>query len=137
MIEGFVSESGVPFIELEIAERVWTAIIDTGFNGDLELPLLLRPNSNAELVGRMKSNLAADQWIEEDVFLVDFDFDGLNMRAHATFVSGNEILIGTGLLYSHRLEISFPAGTTVNPTGLNGEIHAFSRSFVQRLPVVQ
>ena len=39
MIRGTVTAAGVPTIVLTIAGRDWPATIDTGFNGDLELPL--------------------------------------------------------------------------------------------------
>ena len=42
MIEGIVSEDGVPVIELDVGGQRWQAIIDTGFNGELELPERLR-----------------------------------------------------------------------------------------------
>ncbi len=38
MIRGTVSADGVPTITVSIASQDWIAIIDTGFNGDLELP---------------------------------------------------------------------------------------------------
>jgi predicted aspartyl protease len=38
MIEGMVDERGVPVIELMVAGRKWSGLIDTGFNGYLELP---------------------------------------------------------------------------------------------------
>jgi predicted aspartyl protease len=111
LIEGIVTDDGVPTIELEVAGQRWRAIIDTGFNGELELPERLRPHVNARFVGRSTSLLAADQRIEEDVFLVDFPFDGRTVRVQATFVAGNEILIGTRMLREHRLRIDFPART--------------------------
>ena len=109
MIEGAVTEDAVPAIDVEVGEQHWRAIIDTGFNGELELPERLRPQVNAQFVGRVVSLLAANQRIEEDVFLVDFPFDGRMVRVQATFVDGDEILIGTGLLRDYRLRIDFPA----------------------------
>jgi hypothetical protein len=38
LIEGIVTDDGVPVIEMQIDDRRWQAIIDTGFNGELELP---------------------------------------------------------------------------------------------------
>jgi predicted aspartyl protease len=76
LIEGIVTEDGVPAIEVEVGSQRWQAIIDTGFNGELELPERLRLRANAQFVGRATSLLAANQRIEEDVFLVDFPFDG-------------------------------------------------------------
>jgi clan AA aspartic protease len=111
LIEGSVCDDGVPVIDVEVAGTSWRAIIDTGFNGELELPERLREHSNARMVGRVTSILAANQRVEEDVYLVDFPFDGATVRVQATFVDGDEILVGTRLLRGHRLRIDFPAKT--------------------------
>ncbi len=62
-----------------------------------------------QFVGRVVSLLAVNQRIEVDVFRVDFPFDDRMVRAQATFVSGDEILIGTRLLRDYRLRIDLPA----------------------------
>jgi clan AA aspartic protease len=111
LIEGIVTEGGVPVIEFQIAGQSWEAIIDTGFNGELELPESLRSAVNPEFVGRATSLLAVNQRVEEDVFLVDFPFMGRNMRAEATFSDSDEILVGTQLLRYCRLTVDFPAQT--------------------------
>jgi predicted aspartyl protease len=92
---------------LSISRQDWPAIIDTGFNGDLELPDTLRNILPARYVGRVTSLLAGNQSIEEDVYLVEFPFDGFIMHAEATFVSGAQILIGTHLLRQYYLQIDF------------------------------
>lgn len=76
MILGVVSVQGLPTIILPIAGQDWPATIDTGFNGDLELPDALRDTLNAHFVGRATVALAGGQSVEEDVYLVDFPFDG-------------------------------------------------------------
>ena len=111
MIDGIVTDDGVPVIGVQVGNQRWQAIIDTGFNGKLELPERLRSHVNAQFVGRATSLLAANQRIEEDVFLVDFPFDGRKFRAQAAFVDGGEILIGTRMLEDYRLQIDFPART--------------------------
>jgi predicted aspartyl protease len=119
LIEGTVTEDGVPAIEVEVGSQRWQAIVDTGFNGELELPERLRSQVRARFVGRVTSLLAANQPIEEDVFLVDFPFDGRIVfpfdgrivRAQATFADGDTILIGTGLLRDYRLQVDSPAWT--------------------------
>lgn len=113
MIEGIVTADGVPAIEVEVGSKRWQAILDTGFNGELELPERLRSHGNAQFVGRVTSLLAASQRIEEDVFLVDFPFDGLMRRVQATFVEGDELLIGTRLLRDYWLRIDFPVRTVM------------------------
>ena len=109
MIEGTIDEKGLPIIILSIAGRGWKATIDTGFNGDLELPYALGSYLNPQFFGRGLSLLAGGQSLEEEHYLVDFPFDGEVVRALATFVSREEILIGTHLLADYRLLIDFPA----------------------------
>jgi predicted aspartyl protease len=110
LIGGTVTGDRVPAIEVEVGGQRWQATIDTGFNGELELPERLRSHVNAQFVG-VASLLAANRRIEEDLFLVDFPFDGRTVRVQATFVGGNEILIGTRMLQEYRLLIDFVAGT--------------------------
>jgi predicted aspartyl protease len=111
LISGIVGDDGVPTITMSVAGRGWTAIVDTGFNGDLELPRRLRDAVNARHVGRVLSALAGGQVIEEDAFQVEFPLDGQTIRAGATFVEGDQILVGTHLLRRHRLTVDFPART--------------------------
>ena len=113
MMQGTVSNRGVPTITLLIAGQKWTATIDTGFNGDLELPEILRNILEPEYVGKVTSSLAGGQTIEEDVYLVEFPFDGNIVQARATFVANGEILIGTHLLQEYRLQINFVRRTVV------------------------
>jgi predicted aspartyl protease len=113
VIAGTVTDDGVPVIVLRVADQVWSGIIDTGFNGDLELPDPLRSALHPRFIGRISSVLAAGQRVEEDIYLVDFPFDDRSIQAEATFVPGNEILIGTQLLRQYRLEIHFPARTVL------------------------
>ena len=111
MIDGIITGDGVPAIDVDLGGQHWQAIVDTGFNGELELPERLRTHVNAQFIGRVTSLLAANQRIEEDLFFVDFPFDGRTVRAEATFVVGDDILIGTGMLRDYRLQIDFPART--------------------------
>ena len=111
MIQGRVTPKGVPTVSIPVAGSDWPATIDTGFNGDLELPEALRMAVNPRFKGQIVSSLAGGQKIEEDAFLVDFPFDGEMMLATATFVTAGNILIGTNLLRSHRLLIWFVSKT--------------------------
>lgn len=111
MIRGIVSADGIPTITLLISGRDWTAIIDTGFNGDLELPEDLRDSLGPLFVGRVISALAGAQTIEEDVYLVDFPFDDQIVQAEVTFVYSSQILLGTHLLQKYRLQIDFASKT--------------------------
>jgi predicted aspartyl protease len=113
MIVGTVTDEGVPTVALTVAGRTWLATIDTGFNGDLELPAGLQPFVNARFFARARSFLAAGQSVEEDTYIVDFPFDGSIVTVLSTFVLGQEVLIGTGLLRQYRLEINFVERTVL------------------------
>jgi predicted aspartyl protease len=113
VIAGSVNRDGVAVLALAVAGQSWPAIIDTGFNGDLELPQSLRPHLSARFKGRYRSLLAGGQSIVEDTYRVAIPFDGQTVVAEATFVAGGEILIGTHLLRRYRLEINFPAQTVL------------------------
>jgi len=108
-----VTDDGIPIVMLLIAGQLLQAIIDTGFNGDLELPEGLRSSIHAQYIERMTALLASGQHSEEDLYAVDFPFDARLVQAETTFVPGQEILIGTSLLRSYRLEIHFPAWTVL------------------------
>ena len=111
MIVGSITEDGEPLISLTVAGRDCEAVVDTGFNGDLELPVELFSVLPHEYLGRTISTLAGAQQIEEDSYEIDFPFDGKIMRTAVTFAPGRQILIGTHLMRQHRLEINFPART--------------------------
>jgi predicted aspartyl protease len=111
LITGAVTTDGVPVINVKVAGAEFLGVIDTGFNGDLELPRQLRGQVNARFLCRAESLLAGGVKIDDEVYVVDFPFDGRNIRAQATFADSVEILIGTHLLRGHRLSINFVART--------------------------
>src|SRR5437879_12176344 len=108
---GHVTLDGEPIILIEVSGRQWSAIIDTGFNGDLQLPNALRSATNPRRRGTVLSLLAGGTSILEEVFEVQFPFDGRIVLADATFVVGGDLLIGTHLIRSYRLIIEFVAQT--------------------------
>ena len=112
MIQGIVSPQGVPTIRLPIANQEWPATIDTGFNGDLELPEALRASVNiVGYIGPTQFVLAGGQTLVETAYLVEFPFDGKVIEAEVTFVADNQILLGTRMLRDYQLQINFVTRT--------------------------
>lgn len=97
MIRGIVNYEDVPMVTFPIAGQTLDAIVDTGFNGDLELPDSLRSFLTPRFLCRIRSFLASGQSIEEDNYLVDLTFDDRTASVEATFSPGSEILISRGI----------------------------------------
>jgi clan AA aspartic protease len=128
VIEGVVGPDRQPRVTLEIAGRNWPALIDTGFNGDLELPQELAAAVQARYAGNVYSMLADGRTISEDSYRVEFPFDGEIVTAEATFAPVSEILIGTRLLRNHRLEIRFAhQSLMIEREPLAGNVGGFRR----------
>jgi predicted aspartyl protease len=111
VIKGIVDRNGVPYIEVALAGKSYRSTIDTGFNGDFELPHSLRSFVNARWIFEAESMLAAGVTVQEDVYAVEFPFDGRVIEAESMFADSNDILIGTHLLRRYRLSINFVART--------------------------
>jgi predicted aspartyl protease len=111
MLAGSINRQGLPEVQLALGGRFWPALIDTGFNGDLELPDSLKAEVSTEYVGQHYTQLAAGQIVVEDVFRLAIDFDGRTEIVDATFAPGGDVLIGTHLLRRHLLVIDFRAET--------------------------
>ena len=111
MIEGVVSDDGTPMLTLNLAGRDCPMVVDTGFNGCLELPEQFRELLPKVSMGPVRSELAAGIEVEEESFMIRVHFDGRHVMAQVTFAPVIEGLLGTELLFEHRLEIDFPKAT--------------------------
>lgn len=107
MISGFVDDVGVPMIPLRIADTDLMGIVDSGFNGDLELLERLYEETLFRFQGTFESQLAGGQVITEDWYLVELEFVGDWVEAMTTFAPSETALIGTRLMQEHRLQIDF------------------------------
>jgi clan AA aspartic protease len=113
MISGTVTASGTPIIQKVIGGQTWDAIVDTGFNGYLELPESLYSALSPQYLFDSVSMLAAGQTVVEQLFEVQITFDGMPITAEVTFAPDSQILLGTALLQAHRLDINFKTATVL------------------------
>lgn len=110
-MSGALSITGTPVLLTSIAGKSWRTIVDTGFDGDLELPQALFDDCMIEHIGPTLNVLAGGVTIVEELYRVQIIFDGRQRNAEATFVDGEEILLGTGMLMDYHMTIDFPAST--------------------------
>ena len=111
MISGIVTGNGVPLIVLKLASEDWLTVVDTGFNGALELPAALSSRLILQSAGFITSELAAGVTVEEEAFRTFNEFDGEQIEVDVTFADVEQALLGTWLLAKHRLEIDFSKAT--------------------------
>ena len=111
MIGGIVTEDGVPLIVLRLADEDWATVVDTGFNGALELPAGLSSRLSLTPAGVITSELASGVTVEEEAFRTYIEFDGERIEVDVTFADAEHALLGTWLLAKHLLEIDFPKAT--------------------------
>ncbi len=84
------------------------AILDTGFDGYLSLPINVAITLGIELTAIIPVEYADGRRSQELVFSVRVDFDGKQEMVPATLTAGAEALAGTVLLARYELLINFP-----------------------------
>jgi len=84
------------------------AILDTGFDGYLSLPINIAVTLGIELAAIIPVEYADGRRSQELVFSVEVDLDGKKETVPATLTAGAEALAGTALLAKYELRINFP-----------------------------
>lgn len=84
------------------------AILDTGFDGYLSLPINIAVTLGIELTAIIPVEYADGRRSQELVFSVKVDFDGKEEMVPATLTAGAEALAGTALMAKYELRINFP-----------------------------
>lgn len=85
------------------------AVIDTGFDGDVCLPLSIAIELGLELYGAQHTQLADGSVKNELVFIGQAGFEGqLSQEVEILLTEAEEALIGVGFLSEWRLSIDFP-----------------------------
>ena len=111
MVTGFFDEYRQPTISILIqghqGERRIEAVIDTGFDGSVCLPIPLAIQLGLELCGAQVIELADGSQSDELVFTGTVTFDDEIRTVEIALTESDDALIGTELLRAHKLEIGF------------------------------
>jgi predicted aspartyl protease len=83
------------------------AIVDSGFSGDLCLPVDVAVHMGLELVGRMLLELADGTKKRKLVYRCEVELVDQTKLASAFLTSGEDALVGTNLMRSCRLTMDF------------------------------
>lgn len=122
MIAGAVSESLEAILPLRLrgpngTELNIDAVIDTGFNGSLTLPVNTIARLGLQRVSGSGAMLADGSVLQFDVFAAELDWES-NWRPLLVAAVGNEPLVGMRLLVQHELRIVVRPGGAVEITPL-------------------
>ena len=111
-METFFDSRNHPKIKLAVGgakqSNLLEAILDTGFDGYLSLPINIAVTLGIELAAVVAVEYADGRTSQELVFSVRVDFDGKEKIVPATLTAGAEALAGTALLADYELKLNFP-----------------------------
>jgi len=114
MITGFVDQYGHPLVELEVRgfkkEEKVLALIDSGFDGELCLPIELVIPLGLELCGIEAIELADGSIKKELVFAGTIKWEKKFRDVKVWLTSADQALIGRELMIERLLAIDFRSG---------------------------
>lgn len=108
---GHVDEQGWPLLTVRIkgarTEVLLEAVIDTGFDGSLCVPVEVAVQLGLDLVGFQTVEYADGRQSRELVFLGSVILGDQEKQLEISLTEAQEALIGTALLADYTLEINF------------------------------
>jgi len=111
MLKGRVNRYGEPVISIQLILRNrlanLTAVIDTGFNGYLNVPRRLLRQSKLLAIGTEKFEIATGALVEQEIYLGQVIFDGQRSPVYTVATEAQDILIGTKVLRRKTLVVNF------------------------------
>ena len=88
-------------------KQLLTAVLDTGFDGFLSLPISIAVGLGLELVSTIQVQYADGRVSNELVFSVTVEMDGESHKVSATLTDSVEALVGTALLSKNKVIFDF------------------------------
>ena len=111
MISGYFNANRHPCVELTVAggrgRQTIEAVIDTGFDGDLTLPVQLAIQLGLDLCATQRFELADGSIENQLVFLGDIQLGDIQRTAEVILTDSIDALLGSGPLIDHILEIDY------------------------------
>ena len=111
-MDAFFDDKGHPKVRLRVGgtknKRILEAILDTGFDGYLSLPISMAVQLGLELIGTDTVQYADGRTANELVFSVVVKLDKSEQLVPATLTGGIEALAGTALVSGYAVTFDFP-----------------------------
>jgi predicted aspartyl protease len=110
---GHVAADGRPLISIDVAGHAFEAVVDTGYEGGLQLPDHWLPVLSPPPLRQVTFVFADGHTDTQSTYRVRVTLDGDSFDVETYFAAGDEVLIGTDILHHYRLTIDFPAGSVL------------------------
>lgn len=110
MATGRLTSKYVALIPIELFGKPYEAVIDTGFEGSLQLPNSLFQLVNPVHYRFLTYEYGAGQTGTMPSYWVKLTIDGIEYQAETIFADTDQLLIGVEMLTGFRLEIHFVTG---------------------------
>ena len=114
MVKGFIDEHGNPLIEVEVGGRKETTnvltLVDSGFDGELCLPIEVAIPLGLELSGIQTIELADGSVKRELVFAGSVRWEGRPRSVRISLTTSEKAIIGRELMLNRKLIIDFRSG---------------------------
>lgn len=110
-MEAFFDQKGRPKLNLKVKGRkqigTFEAVLDTGFDGFISLPISIAVPLGLELVGIQAVEYADGRTSEELVFSIEVNIHGNWKKVPATLTGSSEALAGTALFSNNEVTFNF------------------------------
>lgn len=110
-MEAYFDKSGHPKIKLLVLgkrqNQPVAALLDTGFDGFLSLPITLAVTLGLELIGTIQVQYADGRVSNELVFSANIEIDGTAKKIQVTLTNSVDVLAGTQLFAKKKVTLDF------------------------------
>ncbi len=114
MVKGFIDEHGNPLIEVKVGGRKETTsvltLVDSGFDGELCLPIEVAIPLGLELAGIQTIELADGSVKRELIFVGSVRWEGKSRSVRISLTTSEKAIIGRELMLNRMLIIDFRSG---------------------------
>lgn len=110
-MEAYFDKTSHPRVKIIVGgrkqKRLIIALLDTGFDGHLSIPVNIAIQLGLELVNVERVQYADGRISSELVFAVHIDFNGQQQLVQATLTNSIEALAGTALFSKNKVTFDF------------------------------
>jgi len=106
VFKGFINKNDYPIITVDLENKPIDVLVDTGFNGELMLPLSAIEKLNLKSVGDESYKTASGDVINTTFYFANLSWFNRIIKVGVLATTGENALLGMGLILPHTLLVS-------------------------------